>query len=84
MVGVRRPELTLDQILQWADNYHRRTGKWPAQKSGPIPEVPGTTWKAVDMALSQGHRGLPGKSTLGRLLHEHRGVPVGPAPKRVW
>jgi hypothetical protein len=75
-VRQNRPALKLSHILQWADSHHRRTGKWPGQTSGFIPEAPGTTWNAVDMALRQGHRGLPGHSSLGRLLHERRGVPL--------
>ena len=71
----KRPSLKLSQILRWADNYHRRTGQWPVDSSGPIPEAPGTTWRAVDQSLRRGFRGLPGKSSLARLLHERRGVP---------
>jgi hypothetical protein len=70
-----RPEITTNQILEWADNYHNRTGKWPDTESGPIPEALGTTWRGVDMALRRGYRGLPGKSSLCRLLHERRGLP---------
>jgi hypothetical protein len=75
----KRPQLTTDQILEWADNYHRRTGKWPLGSSGPISEAPETTWRAVDMALRYGHRGFPGRSSLGHLLHQNRGVPL-----RAW
>jgi hypothetical protein len=73
-VGIRRPELILDQILQWADAHRKRTGKWPTTRSGPILDAPGNNWLAVDMALRQGHRGLRTGSSLNRLLHERRGV----------
>jgi len=66
--------LSPKQILAWADAHHRRTGKWPAVKSGPIPEAPGETWLAVESALRNGARGLPGGSTLARLLAEQRGA----------
>jgi hypothetical protein len=76
--GVRNkqdlPELTVEKILVWADAHHERTGKWPKQGSGPIPESPEDTWKSVQMALMQGLRGLPGGSTLARLLAENRSV----------
>src|SRR5262249_33615409 len=34
----------------------------------------GLTWKAVDVALMKGHRGLPKGWSLAKLLHERRGV----------
>jgi hypothetical protein len=63
-----RPPLTVQQILAWADAHHARTGGWPNAKTGPIPEAPGQTWSAVNMALYVGFRGLPGRDTLARLL----------------
>ncbi len=68
------PSLTPDGILAWADAHHRRTGKWPTGKSGPIAEAPGETWCGVDMALRVGVRGLPGGSSLARLLAAERGA----------
>jgi hypothetical protein len=76
--GVRHPKqlprLTDEQILAWADAYFQRTGEWPKTTSGPISDAPGETWMAMAMALDQGHRGLPGGTTLARLLAEQRGV----------
>ncbi len=43
--------------------------------TGSIPESDGETWRAIDTALQRGTRGLPGGSSLARLLHQHRGVP---------
>ncbi len=68
------PELEIDEILDWADAYYARAGKWPAHSSGPIPEAPGETWLAVEAALTYGLRGLPGGWTLLRLFAAHRGV----------
>jgi len=65
---------TCAEILAWADEHHGRTGTWPTSSSGPIARAPGETWLAVAMALRQGRRGLPGGSSLARLLSEHRGV----------
>lgn len=75
--GVRNhmalPPLTIEQILAWADAHHARTGEWPTGKGDEIPEAPGETWRAVEMGLSTGLRGLPGGDTLARLLSRHRG-----------
>jgi hypothetical protein len=62
------PQLRPEQILIWARAYRRRTGDWPDSASGPVLESPGDTWRGVDVALRQGHRGLPGGSSLNRLL----------------
>lgn len=67
--------LTMKQILEWADFHHRRTGRWPVQASGPVRGAPGEQWKNVDMSLRVGTRGLPGGSSLARLLARYRGVP---------
>jgi hypothetical protein len=77
--GVRNekdlPRLRPKQVLDWVDAHHQRTGKWPTCNSGPIAEAPGETWMAVHTALYDGLRGLPGGSSLARLLARHRGVP---------
>ena len=68
----RRGKLTEAQILAWADAHHARAGAWPTERSGPVAVAPGETWRAIDNALRRGHRGLPGYSTLARLLAQHR------------
>jgi len=76
--GVRRrgyaPPLTLSLILAWADAFHFRNGRWPTASSGPLPEAPGEKWRLVDSALRSGGRGLPGGSSLARMLARQRGV----------
>ncbi len=67
---VNVPKLNRKGILNWVDAHHRRTGEWPTQDSGPIHEAPGETWAAVDAALLLGNRGLPGGSSIARLLAE--------------
>ncbi len=78
--GVRNvlslPDLSSEQILKWADAFHEQTGKWPNRKSGPIAESQGETWQAVDHALARGRRGLPGGSSLAKLLGLERNVPT--------
>ena len=66
------PDLTVEQILQWADRYFAARGRWPARQSGGIPKTRGETWRTVDTALSRGRRGLPGGMTLSGLLDENR------------
>jgi hypothetical protein len=68
------PELSVPRILEWADEHFRRTGAWPKHTSGPIQAAPGETWAAVESALRQGFRGLPGGSSLYRTLKEHRQI----------
>ena len=67
-------ELTVEQILAWADSYRQRTGQWPRHTSGPIPGAPGETWGGIEFALRNGRRGLPGSLSLYRLLKDHRSI----------
>jgi superfamily II DNA or RNA helicase len=66
------PTLTVEDILAWADEHHKRTGQWPKSKSGLIQGSSGETWAAVDTALQRGRRGLRGGSSLGRIIRECR------------
>jgi hypothetical protein len=74
--GVRNrldlPPLSVDQVLAWADAHFQRTGEWPKQRSGPIFDASGETWLAVNHYLSRGTRGLPGGSSLARLIKDNR------------
>jgi hypothetical protein len=67
------PPLTLQRVLSWADAHHRRTGTWPCQESGPVAGVEGEHWGTIDSSLRTGRRGLPGGSSLVKLLGEQRG-----------
>jgi len=69
-----RPGLTVEQVLGWADAHREATGEWPIEESGPLRFAPGETWKAISGALARGDRGLPGGSSLAKLLAEHRGT----------
>jgi hypothetical protein len=72
--GRQRPLLCTDQIVAWADAHHAATGKWPSARDGAVTSAPGERWSAIDHALTSGSRGLPGGSSLARLLAEHRGA----------
>ena len=67
------PGLTEEQILAWAEAHNRRNGSWPKKDSGPIDGEPGETWNGVQIALMRGRRGLPGGSSLARLIKGHCG-----------
>jgi hypothetical protein len=73
----KRPLLTEEQILAWAQVHHARTGKWPRHASGPVEGVPGQTWGGVDEALRTGRRGLSGGDLLAKLLGRHLGRRAG-------
>ena len=76
--GVRNvqavPDLTVEEVLGWADEYHAKNGAWPTRDSGPVPGTAGETWSAVAQALVVGGRGLPERSSLAKLLARHRGA----------
>ena len=69
----RKPDLTVAQILNWADDYHRRTGTWPNRRSSGVP-LRDDSWRNIDEALFRGYRGLPPGSSLPKLLFQERGV----------
>jgi hypothetical protein len=71
---VRHERLSIDEILAWADEFHRQNERWPAVTSGPIAARPNETWTSVNNALTTGVRGLPGGSSVARLLEERRGA----------
>ena len=68
----RRPDLTVAVILEWADAFRARTGKWPTRRDGRVA-LPDTSWSAVNTCLYRGLRGLNPGSSLAKLLLEHRG-----------
>src|SRR5262249_16633575 len=61
------------QILSWADDHRRRTGRWPTPTAGPVPAAPGEVWANVQQALSKGLRVLPGGDSPAGLLARQRG-----------
>ena len=87
MRGVRNPQalpkLAIAQILLWADTHHRKTGQWPTVKSGPVIGSSGEDWASISRYLHAGGRGLLGKSSLGGLLAEKRGVRDRKAPPKL-
>ena len=70
-----KPALTDELILEWADAYKVRTGKWPGINSGEVTDAAGETWSGLNQSLHKGLRGFPGGSSLAILLGHARGVP---------
>ena len=66
--------LTIERILEWADAHRAATGRWPIEKSGQVIGAPEERWDAISLVLAQGQRGLPGGSSLPKLLAERRGA----------
>jgi hypothetical protein len=64
------PDLTVEQVLGWALAYRTLFSVWPTSHAGPIGNT-GETWNGIDKALARGTRGLPGGSSLARLLKEY-------------
>jgi hypothetical protein len=64
------PDLSPAQIAAWAEAHHAATGKWPTGRSGRVGAAPDESWGIIDYALKHGRRGLPGGSSLARLLAE--------------
>jgi hypothetical protein len=67
----RLPALTPHKIMRWAAAFKRQTGCWPGVLSGPVPNAPGESWQAINLALFVGLRGLPGGDSLAKLLARH-------------
>src|SRR5262249_13734061 len=64
----KRRRLTLARIRAWAEAQHRATGRWPDAQAGPVRDVTGEAWGAIDSALRRGGRGLAGGRSLRRLF----------------
>ena len=69
----RLPNLTIDQILAWADAHYQRHGAWPRSAMfDSVPESPRDNWNSIHAALIRGSRGLPSGSSLARILQQYR------------
>jgi hypothetical protein len=63
-------ELTIGQVVAWAEAHRAATGQWPRTDSGPVADVAGETWWRIANALQRGLRGLPAGLTLSQLQVE--------------
>src|SRR5262249_54957073 len=65
---VRGSRLSEAEILAWARAYRAARDRWPSAASPPVGLPQGESWKRLDKSLRRGQRGLPGGSSLSRLL----------------
>lgn len=70
-----KPRLTYTRILKWADEFHEVRKRWPRRDDGVVSGTADEKWGAIDRALTAGNRGLPGGTTLAKLLLKYRGRP---------
>jgi superfamily II DNA or RNA helicase len=72
--GLARPPLSEERIVGWIKSHHERTGKAPTLGSGTVldekGEPIGESWGAIDVALRDGFRGLPGGSSIAQLINQ--------------
>lgn len=65
-------DLEPGRILELAAEHRTRTGDWPTRSSGVVSGTE-LTWSAIDQALIHGRHGLPGGSSLAKLLQDMTG-----------
>jgi hypothetical protein len=64
---MKQPDITVEQILEAAVQFHARTGEWASARTKErISDgaLKGMAWKAINSALYKGNRGLPGETSL--------------------
>ena len=71
--GQQKRPLSIGQVLAWADEHRKRTGRWPSSCSGRVAPGVDETWGRIESAMYYGHRGLPKGGSLARLLAQRRG-----------
>lgn len=59
------PIITIEQLRQAVDAYRlAHGGRFPAAADDDA--LPGLTWERIDNRLREGHRGLPGRTSLAK------------------
>lgn len=76
----RREALSIETILGWADTHFAAHDQWPIQATTTPISGTSMTWRSIDASLRCGLHGLPGGTSLARLLEEHRGKWVAKRP----
>lgn len=64
------PPLSVQQILSWAYEHKRKTGRWPNGRDGDV-EGTDEKWVNIDQALVKGLRHLPSGSSLAKLRDKY-------------
>ncbi len=67
---INLPSLSEEDILNWAEQYKVEFGRYPTMREGQVKYFTQgrLTWCAVNACLDKGLRGLPGGTTLSRLI----------------
>lgn len=66
---INKKQTSEAEIVCLAKNHFTSNGYWPNKQSGPVHDGhPGDTWRNYDYSLREGLRGLPGGSSLAKLL----------------
>jgi hypothetical protein len=78
---VAMPDLTLKQVLKWADSHRAITGRWPWRECGPVLDCPGISWATIDSRMGTGEWELPRGTTLAKWLLKVRDVWDGGKPR---
>ncbi len=73
--SLKAPPLTIAQIRRWAESHRAKRGRWPSELSGRVLDAPQESWRAIDTALRDGYRGLPGGNSLKKLFKRRKGSP---------
>jgi hypothetical protein len=79
-----KPPLGLDGVRAAILAHHQRLGRFPSVNSGFCTELQ-ADWRNINMALTQGLRGLPGGSSLARevaKMKRHLQARLGNGPAR--
>jgi hypothetical protein len=73
--------LTEATIIRWAKEFKKRVGRQPTSKSAYTDPSRTEQWSVIDIALREGLRGLPGGSSLAKLLRDARPRTGARAPR---
>ncbi len=65
-----KKDLKEEQIIEWAKAFHKKHRKWPSMLSGEV-EGADEVWGNLQSSLYMGGRGLPGGSSINKLLISH-------------
>lgn len=68
-------------ILRWAGEFFKRVGYWPTRRSAYTDSSRREKWAIIDQSLVNGYRGLPGNSSLAKLINKRRGRVKAPRKK---
>ncbi|MFJ1470156.1 hypothetical protein [Massilia orientalis] len=81
------PVISIEQLRQAVESYREAHGLFPIADDGQA--LPGLTWRTIDRRLRDGHRGLPGATSLRKWLDENYQAeryvaPYSSASMRAW